>query len=168
MPLYDSILQLATEIFDDLEQPSDVIISSITSYLKNNIGNLNILINESYVLNDDQSVTPPISQNAAGILKAIYMIRYYNKKILGTTGAAGYSPIKRVSSDGFTTEFSDSTSLAKFWLEMKKEAQKQLDDLCNAYKIDKVLPGQIAGDDTLSRWPYGNDIGIDYIRGTEP
>lgn len=167
MPLYDSILQLATEIFDDLEQPSDTSITAITAYLKANIGNLNILTNESYVVHDDQSVTPSISQNIAGILKAIYSIRYYNKKILGVTGAAGYSPVKKVTSDNMTVEFSDSTSLAKFWLELKKTAQIELNDLINAYKIDKTLPGQIAGDDTLSKWPYNQNIGIAYVRGAE-
>lgn len=166
--LYDSIVQVADDLFSDLDDPSDVTISSIAAYLKANIGDLNILTNESYVVHDDQSVTPPLSQNVAGVLKAIYLIRYYNKKILGVTGAAGYSPVKRVSSDGFVVEYSDSVSLSKFWLDMKRAAQIQLNDLVNAYKIDKTLPGQVVGDDNYTRFPYANSWdSAAYVRGVE-
>jgi hypothetical protein len=148
MPTFDSITQIADNIFEELGRPTDITISSIAAWLRCNIGNLNILVNENYTLNQDESVTPNIDFNSYGVFAAMYRVRYYDKQLRAGLGAAGYTPILETASDGMKIRFQAITDISKVWLESKMQAQKELDDLINAYKVDKVMPNQVAGDDT--------------------
>lgn len=148
MPTTDIITQISDETYEELGRPDDTSISAIAFWMRSNIGTLNILINKSFVLNSDESITPEIDRDARNILTRMFEVRYYAKKLLNTTGAAGYSPVKRVNSDGMSVEYMEVSNMCKVWLEAKKEAQLELDTLVNAYKVDKVMPNQVAGDDT--------------------
>lgn len=167
MPLFDSITQISDSIFEELGRPSDITISSISHWLRNNLGNLNILTNQSYVLNPDESVTPSIDMGSYGVFTAMYRVRYFEKQFLSGLGAAGYSIPTEVSSDGFRVKFEPKISLSKFWSDAKNQALIELNDLVNAYKIDKTLPSQIAGDDNFTRWVYPSDSAAAYVRGVE-
>jgi len=149
MPTYDSILEIADEIFEENDRDSDISIPGIAFWLRSNIGMLNNAINKSYVLNADQSITPPIDQDAKSIFKKMYEVnKYIPFKIRANLGAASADPVVEVSSDGMRVRTVEKNKLAQVWIELKKEATKELADLINAYKIDKVLPNQVAGDDT--------------------
>lgn len=149
MPTYDSILEIADEIFEENDRDSDISIAGISFWLRSNIGMLNNAINKVYVLNGDQSITPPIDPDAKSIFKKMYEVKkYIPMKIRSNLGAASADPVVEVSSDGMRVRTVEKNKLAQVWIEMKKEATKELADLINAYKVDKTMPNQVAGDDT--------------------
>jgi hypothetical protein len=147
MPTFDSITQIADNIFEDLGRPTDTTLSAIAFWLRNNLGNLNISTNQNYILNQDESVSPNINSDSYGVFAAMYRVRYFEKKYINGLSTAGYDIPTEVTSDGMTVRLESKIALSKFWSEAQKTAQSELNDLINAYKVDKNLPLQVAGDD---------------------
>lgn len=157
---YDSITIIADEIFEELGQPSEVVIPSIAFWLRSNIGKLNNHLNTEFILAEDQSVSPLVDNDAAVVFKKMYEVYFYDKKIKDSLNLAATNPTKRVSSDGMSVEVITGAEIAKTWLESKKQLSMELRELINAYKIDKNRAVQVAGNDTTGSTYYyvGNYI----------
>ena len=113
-------------------------------------------------LGDPSSLT--IEPDEAAILKKMYFVHYYDKKIRSTIGAASSDPVVEVASDGSRVRKINKNELSKTYLALKKEEYSELTDLINAYKLRKTSPLQVAGDDTVRAEFPSNNEGYPYNR----
>ena len=69
------IVDIATEIFTDLDQPSTTSIPAIAGWLRNNIGKLNILIASTYAINTNTlEFDADLGETEKAIYKKLYNI----------------------------------------------------------------------------------------------
>lgn len=156
------VVDISNEIFQDLSEPSDIGISSISMKVRSFIGELNLLINSSFSLNSSYEIVDEnneyIDVNAVAILKKLYEIYYYGKNSNSFLGAAGIE-VKEVSDDNATVISFDKGSLAKTYLDLKKTAKEELQNLVNGYKIKKYAPVHVESDDKIGTV---NNIAVAY------
>lgn len=157
MALNDIILTIAQNTYDELDSPTDVSVTSIASWMRNNLGRLNTAINTLFVLNQDLSISPDIDLEAQNILTKMYLVRYYDKQIRSNLGASAIDPVRRVSSDGFTVEKLVTSDFAKIWNESKKTLIKDLDKAIRDYRVNNSQTVQVAGNDDVGASNYYYD-----------
>ena len=78
------VVDIAQEIYLDLNSPSDLTIAAIAFWVRANVGKLNSLVfanfalNDSYEIVDTDNSNTEIDINAAAILKKMYIIHRYS------------------------------------------------------------------------------------------
>ena len=90
------VVDLADEIYRELGSPSDLSIAPITFWCRTNIGALNNSIMSEYEVDTTtleiqeakDGTTTAIGLREAAIFKKMYLIHYYDIKIIGTLTAA--------------------------------------------------------------------------------
>lgn len=146
------IVDLSNEVFLDLGEPSDISIASIAQKLRFSIGKLNLLLNTDFELSSSYEIVDEngdsIDINAAEILKTIYSIYYYSKKVNDNLGAAGIE-VKEVRDDNAVVVVYDKLNISKSWMDLKKQSSLELQNLVNGYKVKKYRPIDVNGDDTI-------------------
>ena len=91
---------IADEIYEELGSPTDVSISSITYWLRNNVGKLNNLLGCSFSISEsDYELTTSLDTQQKDIFKKIYLIYYYQRKISSNSTAMGYDSIMQLDRD---------------------------------------------------------------------
>jgi hypothetical protein len=147
------IVDIADEIFQELNEASNISIPAIAFWLRNNVGVLNNFINTTYSvdsttyeLNDSDSVE--IGENEKAILKKMYFVHYYDLKIRENIINISSDSVISVSDDGSSVTKINKNEITKALSQIKRQEYDQLQDLINAYKLDKSSPMQVAGDDT--------------------
>ena len=164
------VVDIANIIYQNLGEPDDISIASVASKVRNMIGDLNLSLNTSFALNylydivDENNIE--INNNAIAILQKKYEIFYYSRKSNSLLGAAGVE-VKVVQDDGASVTTYDKGALSKGYLEMKKVARAELQDLINGYRRNNYKPLDINGDDTISitaNGIYGNYGNYPYER----
>lgn len=158
----NTIASISDEIFrGDLNEASDVNLPLIAYYLRSNLGRLNNLLNTSYTIeNCNGEVEPYINDQEKDIFKELYKIKYYDKKAMDNLGAAGIQTALVVESDGAKVSLTNRNTIASNYIQLKKQAEENLRNLINSYKITKVKPMQVVGDDTYEATYYYNDSDI--------
>lgn len=153
---------ISDRIYRDLGEPTDTSIPQISWYLSNNLGKLNSLLNTCYTIaNCDANVGPEISEKDAAVYKELYLIKYYQKKILDNLGAAAAANSAiSVESDGANIRFSDRNQIARNYITLKQNAESELKSLINSYKLSNIEPLQICGDDDYTPIPTTFEPGI--------
>lgn len=146
-------IDIAIELHEELEAPTDIIPAAIGSWLRYNFSKLNSLINTSLELNvNGTETTPELTQNEKAILKSLYLIHYYDNKVRTNLGAAGTDVVTEISSDGARFRKVNKTEVAKSYIQIRKDEQDHLKELINGYKRIGNIPRAVHGDDDLS--PY--------------
>lgn len=141
---------IADEIYEELGSPSDVSLSLITHWLRNNVGKLNNLIKTSFVVSEtDYELTTEIDTEQKDIFKKLYLIYYYQRKISSNSTAMGYDSIIQLDRNGNKVRFANPNEVSKFYLSAKKDEEASLRTLINSYKFNNIKPVQVAGDDTV-------------------
>lgn len=147
---------IAAEIYSDLDSPSDTSETAISAWLRGKIGDLNTKIFTSYVKpsagtdNIVDSDATDITILESAILKQMYNVYYYDRKVRQTLGAAAIDSFLELTSDEGTVRVLNKNEISKTYKTMKDSSQADLDDLIYNYKSKKASPSQIAGDDTES------------------
>tara|TARA_B100000029_G_C17319565_1_gene867546 strand:- start:159 stop:668 length:510 start_codon:yes stop_codon:yes gene_type:complete len=151
------IVDIADEIFRELGSPSDLSIPPIAFWLRSNIGALNNHINMAFKVNattlelehtnPDDSIRP-IEQEESAILKKMYFIHDYEKKLRSVLGAASLDSIIQISDLGTSIRKVNKNEIGKTYNQVKKQEQEELNRMIAAYKISASAPRQVAGDDT--------------------
>ena len=100
----------------------------------------------TYELNDSDSVE--IGENEKAILKKMYFVHYYDLKIRENIINISSDSVISVSDDGSSVTKINKNEITKALSQIKRQEYDQLQDLINAYKLDKSSPMQVAGDDT--------------------
>jgi hypothetical protein len=152
------IVDIASEIYQDIGSPSGLSIPVIASWLRNNIGQLNNALNTEYYVNDDLEVVYlncddeeiEIGQEEVAIFKKIYTIHYYDIEIRKNIISYTNAPVIEVTSDGNSVRRVSVSELGKNLYSFRKNEGDELQNMINQYKIRASKPRQVAGDDTVA------------------
>ncbi len=147
-----AIVDIASEIFLDLSQPSTINIPEIAFWLRTHIGDVNNLILTSFTIDPTtQEITPNASfgEDEKSILKALYYLKYYDNLIRYNLGAAGIQTTLEYTSDGTTIRRIDRTKIAQFYSQVRKDLYTELKDHATYYKINRSLSRSIEGEEVL-------------------
>ena len=145
------IVDIADEIFRELNQPTEVSIPQIAFWVRVNVGTLNNIINSCYTIDTSTleiSPDPEIEEKA--IFKKLYIIHYYDLKVRAALGAASLDPVVEVTSDGATVRKLNRNQTSQLFLTLKKQESDDFNRLVANYKMRKSAPIQVAGDDTVA------------------
>jgi homoserine dehydrogenase len=146
---------IANEIFIELNSPQDVTSSAIAYWLKTHIGDLNILINKNYTVNQNTSEISSSNPNEKfgflekSIFKMVYMIHYYERLFRNALGAASVDSVVSVTDDGSTVVKINKNEIAKNYAQLRKQINEELLTLTKNYNLNETKPIQVAGDDII-------------------
>lgn len=146
------VVDIADELFRDLDEPSDLSIASIAFWLKTNVGNLNTLIGTALTVDTAGEIVDAdaveITMEAANIYKQMYFVHWATRETRKHLGASGTETVLAVDSDGHSVRKANKTTLGSEFRQLAKDEIAKLQKLLDAYSIGKALPRQVAGDDT--------------------
>jgi hypothetical protein len=156
----NKIVDIAYELYGELGEPSDLSIASIASWLRSNIGDLNILINKKFYINQNTLEVAATEESGddftnieKSIFKMIYSIHYYERLFRNALGAASTDSVISVTDDGSTVVKINKNELAKNYASLRKQINDELQLLTKNYNLNEAKPLQVAGDDTIPS-PY--------------
>lgn len=176
------IVDIANEIWKDLGQPIEAQIPYISTWLRENVGEINTLIFTDFVIDRaSQEIisrawynkicnqpppicnTPPCSRDFSQyfhdeekiIFKKIFQIKYYDTRINSLLYAAQFDTIVSAKEgDSEVTRKLVKNDLVKSFITLKKDAEDRLIYLTHLYKYSKSTPTQVTGDDFITPVPY--------------
>jgi len=167
------IVDIADEIIRELNEPTDINIAGVAFWLRTNIGDLNILINKKYYIDDDtQEVAIPVDSGDVfgdiekSVFKMLYVMHYYERLFRNALGAASTDSTLEISQNGFMARKINKNELAKTYAQLRKQIADELQVLTKNYNLNEARPLQVAGDDTYEEGnrPYNYNS---YIRNLE-
>lgn len=139
---------IADELYCELDEPSDLSVSSIAFWLQRNIGRLNISLRTCFTIDDCSAVIDPvIDDNEKIIFKKMFVLHYIEKLTRKNLGAAADSAVVDVTSDGSRVRLVNKNEIAKNYGQLARDLRKDLDECVKAYRSGKVKPLQVAGDE---------------------
>lgn len=143
------VVEIANEIHQDLDSPINLSAGLIAYWLQGHIGDLNNLINGSFVINGEGDFTPNIGVNETSIFKRLYLIHYYDKKTRDTLTLANDNSVLEISEGGATVRLLNKNETAKTYKTLKKDEEIELHKLVAGYKINAASPEDVTGKDTV-------------------
>jgi len=167
------IVDIADEIIRELNEPTDINIAGVAFWLRTNIGDLNLLINKKYYIDDDtQEVAIPVDSGDVfgdiekSVFKMLYVMHYYERLFRNALGAASTDSTLEISQNGFMARKINKNELAKTYAQLRKQIADELQILTKNYNLNEARPLQVAGDDTYEEGnrPYNYNS---YIRNLE-
>ena len=131
---------LATLIYDDLNSPYDLSVSSIQSKLVNEgfLGKLNNSISSSYIIVTGD-ISPVLGLNEQAIYSQLYISEYYTRKINSILGGTEIAWTTIKDGDSTVTR-SSQTETAKVFKDLKKQSDEQLVRLVGSYRVNASAP----------------------------
>lgn len=152
-----SIIDISSEIINDISSfdSNCQSISFVTSWLRSKVGNINLLIDTSFSIDNNTleiTPTPTIEQKAIFVL--LYQIFYYTIRINAGLGANAFNAIVEVDQDGTRTRLVNRNEIAKTFIQLKKDVSLELDALVNEMKRKNVSAVQVHGDDSSYFFSY--------------
>jgi hypothetical protein len=165
------IVDLASELYDELGEPVDISIPSIAYWLRSNIGDLNIMINKKFYI--DETTLEITSEDTdlfgnveKSIFKMIYSIHYYERLFRNALYAATQDSVISISDEGSSVTKINKNELAKNYAALRKQINDELNVLTKNYNLNEAKPLQVAGDDTIAGVYQGDNAGKIYLRST--
>jgi hypothetical protein len=146
-------IDIATELYSELGEPSDATIPEITYWLKSNFGRLNNLIHTSYSSVTTGEITPELGDDAKVIFKDLYFIKYYALMAKNNLGAASINVALEVTSDGSSVKMANRNEISKTYLQLKKQYEDEVKDLITGFNSNASPPVQVVGEDYLAVEP---------------
>jgi len=165
------IVDIATELYDEFGEPSDLSIPSIAYWLRSNIGDLNILINKKFYINENTlEVTSDDESDIFGnieksIFKMLYSIHYYERMMRVSLYNATLDSVISISDEGSSVTKINKNEMAKTFATLRKQISDELNTLTKNYNLNEAKPLQVVGDDTIpGLYPGENRNGTVYNR----
>ena len=156
-----TLIEVATRISQNLDNPDSPSPAVIQYWLRNNLGLLNNLINVSYTIDQtDGTVEPDIGDNEASIFQHMYLIHYYDGRIRANLGAAAIDPVLEVSENGAIVRLTNKNQIALTFAQLKRQEQEILNGLVTHYRMNNATPQQVAGADTIEEWYDGTNSNL--------
>lgn len=145
---------LAQKIID-IEFPEDTDrfpISYISGWLEANIGELNVLLNENFQVDENGDFSPSLCPEEEAIFTELYCIHYYEKLsrdvLRGiTSNCAGSSDWVLLKEGDTTIQKQNKNSIARTINTFKVDSMARLGDLVSRYNMYKSSPLQVYGSD---------------------
>ena len=141
-----NISDIATEIYQEINQPSDVSASTIIYWLASNIGILNLTIDTNFIVNVDNSTTPDMGETEKAIFKLLYERYYYNKQLSTALATASYGnpgAIVSVVEGNKAIKLVNGGEIAKTYQSVVSGLTSTLNALVQAYKMNANVPLEV-------------------------
>jgi hypothetical protein len=160
------VVDIAQEIYFDLNSPSDLSIAAIAFWVRANVGALNSYLFSNFVVDettyeivDADNTTTQIDINAVAILKKMYIIHRYAVIIRSKLTSTDSDDVVEVTHNDTKVRKLDKNQLIKTVSAEKKQEEESLKLLISAYRGKKFVPGQVVGDDIVAgtypdNYPY--------------
>ena len=156
------VVDIANEIYQELDAPATLSLPPIIFWLRANVGDLNNHLNENFVINpktleierEEAGKIIEIDEEEKSILKKMYYVHYYAVLLRTTLGAAASDSVVEIQTDDTRVRKINKNELSKTYSFLKKQESDELRDLIFAYKSRQSTPRQVAGNDTVEgRYP---------------
>lgn len=134
---------IAVETHNELERPEELSVAAIEYWYKRNIGTLNNYIYTEYEFADSGEIDPELGEDEKAILKKLYFIYFYDKKIIKNLGAASFDPAIEIFSDGSRIKTLNRNKKSKTFQNIKEQEELELADLIKGYLLNKISPQQM-------------------------
>jgi hypothetical protein len=134
------VIDIADEIYRELDQPNIVSIPMIVFWCGANVGKLNLLLHEEIEFVDNE-FSPELSVEQAAVLKILYIISYYSKQMASHLGAGAYDWSELTEGDTRIRRVSKN-EIAKNYSQLRSSYSAELDELVYRYKNNQVIPGE--------------------------
>lgn len=148
------VVDIATELYDDLGNPSDSSIVAITYWIRGHVGALSNYIYKNYTVNattleilDEDDVEIGITEVA--ILKKMYEVYRWDVLIRAKLVSLDSDDLLEVTDEGSSVRKVSKNEVIKSLKDLKSKDSAEFNGLLNAYRINKGVPVQVAGDDTV-------------------
>lgn len=148
------VVDIADEIYRELDQPSSLSIPPISFWVRTNLGALNNFINTTFSANEtsfeiiDEDGNE-ITQLESAILKKMYLVHFYDGQIRSSLGAASVDAVIELSSDGSRIKKVNKNEQSKTYYTARLQIVEEMKMMINGYKNKGSAPLQVAGDDTI-------------------
>lgn len=147
------VVDIAQEIYFDLNSPSDLSLAAISFWIRANIGNLNNTIFSNFAINDSYEIVEDgaeININAVAILKKMYMVHRYAVIIRSKITEVSANDVVEVQDQDTRVRRVDKNQLIRSISAEKKQEEEELRFLISNYRANRVNPGQVVGDDIVA------------------
>lgn len=151
------VVDLSQSIIDDLGDTTNISIPSVATYLRNNIGKLNDLLNTDYIIDPNSLEIVSASDNTiqiglleSAIFSQLYEVYYFQRRANTFLGALSVDAVIEWQSDGGAIRMIDRNQIAKTYSQLRKDAQDMLNKMVNRYKFYTTHAVQIVGDDLIA------------------
>lgn len=132
-------VDLADEIYTaDLDCPLDTSVPRIVFKLLSLVGTLNTKLDLCVAVTETDTFEPELTTDQAAVLRQIFLINYYGKKIRDNLGASGVQWTEIREADSVIKRTS-KTEVAKAYIELKKSAEEELNRLVGQYRINYAI-----------------------------
>jgi hypothetical protein len=150
------IIDLGQAIYDEIGDTTNISLPSIITYLRNNVGRLNALLNTTYIIdpnsleiiNGSDNITL-IGLMESAIYAQLYEVYYFQRRANAMLGAASIDTVIQYQTDGGSIRLLDRNQIAKTYAQLKKEAEDILYKMVNRYKFYTTQAVQIVGEDII-------------------
>jgi hypothetical protein len=147
-----SIADISSSIWiNELGQSPLITVPEIAYWVRTKgIGSLNSLIFKSFTINESTlEINEDFTIDELAILAQIYLVKFYQTQANNFLGALGIDDIIEYDSDGTVIRRLNRNEQSKTFLQLKSQAQEQLNNLLGSYKINRATPRDVSGIDTL-------------------
>lgn len=157
---------VATGIWEQIGSPTSISVSSIYTKLisSGSVGKLDILINGCHYIDSGECIAPVLSSEEISIYEQLYLVDYYAKAALQTQGAPGTLQWTSLAEGDTKISRANPNEIAKFYKDLQKAAQTQLDNLVDLYRRNSALARSSDYPQIEQYYPNGpfNQINYDY------
>ncbi len=152
-----SVEHFATVTWDELGSPTTPALISISGWGDNNIGLLNISIDECFVTASGD-FSPAFYPSVSGIYKEMYKVKYYesqikdavnNVAVKGTGSALDWVELKEGDS---VIRRANPAEMARLYRGLKSDAEVSLRSMIFSYKANEGKPEQVVGEEWESNY----------------
>ena len=156
------IADIASEVYNELGEPTDFSIPVVAYWLRANIGLLNSAINTRFYVNpttlefervdtaygaNDQIIQMDDDEKA--IMKLLFIAHFYNVQIRKNIITYGTRFATSVTSDGHSVKVISATEVGKNLYMFLKGIREELTQWINYYQQARSTPCQVTGDDLV-------------------
>lgn len=133
-----TVEDIAEEIISESEL-SDVTVLQVSSWIRGNVGRLNVLISTSFELDDNLEFSPAVGHEVKDVIKCMYSVRYLKNIAKNYLGLTLTNPVS-IRDDVSQITFANINEIAKNARQMYKDEQDKLDGLVKAYHMNAFTP----------------------------
>jgi hypothetical protein len=145
-------IDLATDIYDELGE-TGLSIPFISSWLRNNIGKLNLELDLNIVPSGQfLELEPELETDQAGIYKLLFLEHYYGRQARANLGANGYQIIRATEGDS-TIQFAEKKDVEKSYIALQKDTRSAINDAVKMYRLNYSVPKQATTSGDWSVYP---------------
>ena len=138
------IFDLSTGVWQEIGEPSNLAVSSISGRLTSNyyIGKLNILIDFCFS-GASGCIEPTLDLDQQAIYAQMYLYDYYGTRAAQSQGAIGVTNWVRIEEADSKISRSDPVNVSKFYLQLQEQARIKLGEYVDLYKRNLAVPRSV-------------------------